>query len=56
MWPRRDLMDLLGIEHPIVQAPMGGESTPALAVAVSHAGGGVHDPSTICEAILGAAK
>ena len=39
MWPRRDLIELLGIDHPIVQAPMGGESTPALAVAVSNAGG-----------------
>ncbi len=39
MWPRRDLIDLLGIEHPIVQAPMGGESTPEMAVAVSNAGG-----------------
>src|SRR5262245_336595 len=39
MWPRRDLVDLLGIDHPIVQAPMGGEATPALAVAVSNAGG-----------------
>ena len=39
MWPKRDLIDLLGIDHPIVQAPMGGESTPALAVAVSNAGG-----------------
>jgi nitronate monooxygenase len=39
MWPRRDLIDLLGIDHPIVQAPMGGEATPALAVAVSNAGG-----------------
>ncbi len=28
----------------------------ALAVAVSHPGGGVHDPNAICEAILGAAK
>lgn len=39
MWPRRDLIDLLGIDHPIIQAPMGGESTPAMAVAVSNAGG-----------------
>jgi nitronate monooxygenase len=39
MWPRRDLIDLLGIDHPIVQAPMGGESTPMLAVAVCNAGG-----------------
>lgn len=39
MWPRTDLLDLLGIEHPILQAPMGGESTPALAIAVANAGG-----------------
>jgi NAD(P)H-dependent flavin oxidoreductase YrpB (nitropropane dioxygenase family) len=30
---------LLGIEAPIVQAPMGGAATPALAAAVSNAGG-----------------
>ncbi len=30
---------LLGIEHPIVQAPIGGLSVPALAAAVSEAGG-----------------
>ena len=39
MWPRRDLADLLCIEHPILQAPMAGEATPALAAAVSNAGG-----------------
>ena len=39
MWPRRELIDLLEIDHPIVQAPMGGHATPALAVAVSNAGG-----------------
>lgn len=33
------LTRLLGIEHPIVQAPMAGSSTPALAAAVSEAGG-----------------
>lgn len=38
MWPRNDLTDLLEIDYPILQAPMG-ESTPALAVAVSNAGG-----------------
>jgi nitronate monooxygenase len=37
-WPRA-LTDLLGIAHPIVQAPMAGFSTPALAAAVSNAGG-----------------
>jgi nitronate monooxygenase len=30
---------LLGIEHPIIQAPMAGSATPALAAAVSNAGG-----------------
>ena len=39
MWPKRDLIDVLGIEHPILQAPMGGESTPEMAVAVCNAGG-----------------
>src|SRR5215470_6029840 len=39
MWPRTNLIDLLGIEHPIIQAPMGGAATPALAIAVSNAGG-----------------
>lgn len=37
MSPR--LTALLGIEHPIVQAPMAGVSTPRLAAAVSEAGG-----------------
>lgn len=39
MWPRRAIIEQLGIEHPIVQAPMGGESTPAMAIAVGNAGG-----------------
>ncbi|HJU47847.1 MAG TPA: nitronate monooxygenase, partial [Gaiellaceae bacterium] len=33
------LTTALGLEHPIVQAPMAGASTPALAAAVSEAGG-----------------
>jgi nitronate monooxygenase len=37
-WPRPALIDLLGIEHPIIQAPMAGSSTAALAAAVSNAG------------------
>ncbi|RTQ46213.1 nitronate monooxygenase [Hymenobacter gummosus] len=32
------LLDRLGIRHPIIQAPMAGVSTPALAAAVSEAG------------------
>ncbi len=38
-WPDRRLLDLFGIDLPIVQAPMGGPGTPQLAVAVSEAGG-----------------
>ena len=38
MWPRRELCELLQIEHPIIQAPMVGSCTPALAAAVSNAG------------------
>jgi nitronate monooxygenase len=34
-----DLLEKIGIELPIVQAPMAGVSTPALAAAVSNAGG-----------------
>jgi nitronate monooxygenase len=37
-WPRHALIDLLGIAHPIIQAPMAGASTAALAAAVSNAG------------------
>jgi nitronate monooxygenase len=36
---RTPLCDLLGIDVPVVQAPMGGASCPALAAAVSNAGG-----------------
>ena len=32
-------LDRLGLQHPIIQAPMAGVSTPRLAAAVSHAGG-----------------
>lgn len=38
MWPRTDLLDLLGITHPIIQAPMAGFTSPALVAAVSNAG------------------
>lgn len=39
MWTDRRLCDLLGIAHPIVQAPMAGSDSPALAAAVASAGG-----------------
>jgi len=38
-WPRPALTELLGIEHPIIQAPMAGASNAVLAAAVSGAGG-----------------
>lgn len=39
MWQDRQLIDLVGIEQPIVLAPMAGPSTPELAAAVANAGG-----------------
>ena len=35
----RKLLDLLGVEAPVIQAPMAGTSTPAMAAAVANAGG-----------------
>lgn len=39
MWPRNALTERLNLRWPILQAPMGSLSTPALAAAVSNAGG-----------------
>jgi len=39
MWPDRRLLDLLGIDLPIIQAPMAGANGSAMAIAVSEAGG-----------------
>ena len=39
MWPDTQPIDLLEIEHPILLAPMGGETTPAMVIAVSNAAG-----------------
>ena len=38
MWPRKDFLELLGLTHPIIQAPMAGIAPPALAAAVCNAG------------------
>jgi nitronate monooxygenase len=56
MWPRTDLLDLLKIDYPILQAPMGGAATPALAIAVCSAGGlgGLGCSSMTAEEIRGA--
>ena len=39
MWPDRRLLDLVGIELPIIQAPMAGANGSAMTIAVSAAGG-----------------
>ena len=39
MWPDRRLLDLFGIEHPILLAPMAGAMDPELAIAVAQGGG-----------------
>lgn len=39
MWPDTRLCELLGIDHPIIQAPMAGTTTPAMVAAVSNGGG-----------------
>ncbi len=39
MWPSNALTERLNLKYPILQAPMGSASTPALAAAVSNAGG-----------------
>jgi nitronate monooxygenase len=39
MWSQNALTDRLNLKWPILQAPMGWFSTPALAAAVSNAGG-----------------
>jgi nitronate monooxygenase len=39
IWADRRILDLFGIELPIIQAPMAGCTTPAMVVAVSEAGG-----------------
>src|SRR3954464_8491377 len=38
LWLKQTLTNLLGIEHPIIQAPMAGASNAVLAAAVSNAG------------------
>src|SRR4051794_34851887 len=39
MWPTNSLTERLKLKFPIIQAPMGSASTPALAAAVTNAGG-----------------
>jgi nitronate monooxygenase len=39
MWTDRRILDLFGIAHPIIQAPMAGSNDAGLAIAVAEAGG-----------------
>ncbi len=39
MWPVNTLTESLNLKWPILRAPMGSASTPALAAAVTNAGG-----------------
>lgn len=39
MWPNRRLLDLIGIDVPIIQAPMAGATGSEMAIAASEAGG-----------------
>src|SRR5215468_2550694 len=39
MWPDRRVIELFGIEHPLIQAPMAGVGTIDLAASVCAAGG-----------------
>ncbi|MDH5557941.1 MAG: nitronate monooxygenase [Alphaproteobacteria bacterium] len=51
MWPDRRLLDLLGIELPIVQAPMAGANGAAMAIAVAEAGGLGSLPCAMLDAV-----
>ena len=39
MWPDSRLLDLIGVELPIIQAPMAGANGSAMAIAVGEEGG-----------------
>ena len=39
MWNDKRAIDLLEIEHPVIQAPMGGPTNPQIVAAVCEAGG-----------------
>ena len=48
MWPDTRICDLLGIDHPILLAPMAGTTSPEMVAAVSNAGGlGSHGCATM---------
>jgi len=50
MWPDRRIIELFGIELPIIQAPMAGAGASELAIAVSEAGGLGSMPTAVLNA------
>ena len=55
-WPNRALLDLLGIELPIIQAPMAGANGSAMAAAVCEAGGLGSLPCAMLDAAVARAE
>ena len=56
MWPNRQLLDLIGIDLPIIQAPMAGANGSAMVIAVSEAGGLGSLPCAILDAVKARAE
>ena len=56
MWPDNKLLDLIGTELPLIQAPMAGASGAAMAIAVSQAGGLGSLPCAMLDAALAGAE
>lgn len=57
MWNKTEVTQQLGIQYPIIQAPMAGSTTPELVAAVSNGGGlgsigaGYYTPEKLTEDI-----
>ncbi len=56
MWPDRRLLDLVGIELPIIQAPMAGANGSQMAIAASEAGGLGSRPCAMLDAAAARAE
>jgi nitronate monooxygenase len=49
MWPDRRVIELFGVEHPILLAPIAGPGTAELAIAIAEAGGLCAIPSAMLQ-------
>jgi nitronate monooxygenase len=56
MWPKQQLCGLLGIDVPIIQAPMAGASGAEMAIAVSEAGGLGSMPCAMLDSVKASAE